>query len=259
MPRALGTASIETGSDPAGWHADVGFTPHGGGKRTPLAVTVLGTEVRDLELDVAPIGDPLVASQCSSSEPVVRSAGCEVRIVDPRRSPLLPRHLRQALAKARHEVQARLDVRAQLVPRRRRPVQDRSPTSACSRASAFSWCRNEASRAELRSPWAIRVDFPRSRSVQRRRPFVRPVAVAARMSRNSWRRRCAGPYGAAQHRPAVRRDSDAHDHRAGGVDGMRARGEQPVGAVAHPYGDEPACEDVTRSATKRRAPLVTAR
>ena len=52
-------------------------------------------------------------------------AQVEVRVVDPHGAALLERHLGEALAKARHEVQARLDVHAQLVPRRGRPVEDR--------------------------------------------------------------------------------------------------------------------------------------
>ena len=52
-------------------------------------------------------------------------AQVEVRVVDPDRAALVERDLGEALAKARHEVQARLDVLAQLVVRRRRPVEDR--------------------------------------------------------------------------------------------------------------------------------------
>ena len=47
----------------------------------------------------------------------------EVRIVDPHRAALAERDEREPLAVARHEVQARLDVRDQLVVRRRRPVE----------------------------------------------------------------------------------------------------------------------------------------
>ena len=50
-------------------------------------------------------------------------AGVEVRVVDPHRAALAERDEREPLAVARHEVQARLDVRDELVVRRRRPVE----------------------------------------------------------------------------------------------------------------------------------------
>ncbi len=52
-------------------------------------------------------------------------AEVEVRVVDPDRAALVQRDLGEALAKARDEVQPRLDVDAQLVPGRRGALEDR--------------------------------------------------------------------------------------------------------------------------------------
>ena len=65
----------------------------------------------------------VVATRTRQRGVAYMEAGLEVRVVDPHRSALIERHEGQALAVARHEVQARIDLLEQVFVARRRPLE----------------------------------------------------------------------------------------------------------------------------------------
>ncbi len=79
-------------------------------------------------------------------------AGVEVRIVDPHRAPLAPRHVGQLLAVARNEVHTRLDRLDQLVVGGRRPFEDEHAGHVHVRAAAL-----EVQEAGVQSGQAVEI------------------------------------------------------------------------------------------------------